>query len=174
MITWTTPKSHLRSRCTRHIPIITRSNTNFWHHPQISAPSEIKHKVIEWTASDLLPKMCIFLKPYTIGSAPSYRAVSCDYLCIFSKRATMTVLWSNFVNNILIAYTLPTRDQGIAYKIGPRNRHWGAFAEQCINDCTIRHDTKGRCKSCIVLEWCTFGEVSCMQFILFLCALFRM
>ena len=31
--------------------------------------------------------MCIFLKQYTIGSAPSYRAVSCNYLCIFSKRA---------------------------------------------------------------------------------------
>ena len=42
MITGTTPKSYLRSRPTRHIPIIIRPDTNFWHRPQISAPSEIK------------------------------------------------------------------------------------------------------------------------------------
>ena len=34
-------------------------------------------------------------------------------------------------------------DQGIVYKIGPGNRHWEAFAEKCINNITIRHDTKG-------------------------------
>ena len=37
---------------------------------------------------------------------------------------------------------LPRRDQGIVYKIGPGNRHLGAFAEKCINNRTIRHDTK--------------------------------
>ena len=56
----------------------------------------------------------------------------------------MTVTWSKFVNNTLIAYTLSLRrDQGIPYKIGLRNRRWGAFAERCINNHTIRHDTKG-------------------------------
>ena len=38
---------------------------------------------------------------------------------------------------------LPRRDQGIVYKLGPRNRHWDAFAEICINNRTTRHDTKG-------------------------------
>ena len=49
MITGTTPNSHLRSRRTRHIPIIMRTHTIFffWHRPQISAPSEIKHRGIE-------------------------------------------------------------------------------------------------------------------------------
>ena len=60
-------------------------------------------------------------------------------------------------------------DQVIDYKIGPRNRHWGAFAEKRMNNRTIRHDTKGRSQSCIVFERCTFWEVSRMQFILFLC-----
>ena len=46
------------------------------------------------------------------------------------------------------------------------NRHWGAFAETCKNNRTIRHDMKGRNQSCIVLERCTFGEVSRMRFIL--------
>ena len=63
---------------------------------------------------------------------------------------------------------LPRCDQGIVHKIGPRNRHWGAFAKRCINNRTIRHDAKGKCQSCIVLERCTFGEVSRMLFILFL------
>ena len=63
----------------------------------------------------------------------------------------------------------PRRDQGIVYKIGPHNRHWDAFAEICINNRTIRHDTKGVCQLCIVLERCTFGEVSRLRFILFLC-----
>ena len=56
-------------------------------------------------------------------------------------------------------------DQGIVYKIGLRNRHWDAFAEKCINNRTIR---RGPSQSCIVLERCTVGEVSRMQFILFL------
>ena len=60
-------------------------------------------------------------------------------------------------------------DQGIVYKIGPGNCHWSAFAEKCINNRTIRHDTKGWSQSCIVSERCTFWEVSRMQFILFLC-----
>ena len=34
-------------------------------------------------------------------------------------------------------------DQGIVYKIGRHNRHWGAFAEKCINNRTIRHGSKG-------------------------------
>ena len=91
----------------------------------------------------------------------------------FSKRAPMTVRWSNKqVNNTLVAsrqayiYTLIyISDQGIVHKSGPRNRHWGAFAKRCINNRTRR----GRCQSCIVLERCTFGEVHRMQFILFLC-----
>ena len=51
------------------------------------------------------------------------------------------------------------------FRIGPRNRHWGAFAE------SARYGTiwRGRSQSCIVLERCTFGQVSRMQFILFLC-----
>ena len=69
----------------------------------------------------------------------------------FSKRALMTVTWSNKqVNNTLIAsrqayiYTLIyIGDQGIVHKIGPRNRHWGAFAKRCINTRTIRHDAQG-------------------------------
>ena len=62
-------------------------------------------------------------------------------------------------------------DQCIVYKIGPRNRHWSAFAERCINNHTIR---RGRSQSCSVLERCTFGEVSRMRLILFLSALSRM
>ena len=42
MVTGTTPKSDLRSRHIRHIPILIRSDTNFLHRPQISALSEIK------------------------------------------------------------------------------------------------------------------------------------
>ena len=81
----------------------------------------------------------------------------------FSKRVPMTVTWSNFVNNTLIAsrqanrrsryYKVlvtifktifkPYSDQGIINKVGPGNCHWGAFAEKCINNRTIRHDTKG-------------------------------
>ena len=34
-------------------------------------------------------------------------------------------------------------DQGIVYKIGPGNRHWGAFAEKYIYNRTIRYHTKG-------------------------------
>ena len=34
-------------------------------------------------------------------------------------------------------------DQDLVYKIGPGNRHWGVFAEKCINNRTIRHNTKG-------------------------------
>ena len=33
--------------------------------------------------------------------------------------------------------------QGIVYKIVLRNRHLGVFAEKCINNRTLRHDTKG-------------------------------
>ena len=57
-----------------------------------------------------------------------YRAI---IYASFSKRAPMTVTWSNKqVNNTLIAsrqayiYTLIYKgDQGIVHKIGPRNRH---------------------------------------------------
>ena len=42
LITGTTPKSHLRSHRTRHIPIMIRPDTNVWHRPHISAQSEIK------------------------------------------------------------------------------------------------------------------------------------
>ena len=55
--------------------------------------------------------------------------------------------------------------------VGHVNRHWGAFAKRCINNRTIRHDARGRCQSCIAWERCTFGEVSCMQVIPFLCVL---
>ena len=50
-----------------------------------------------------------------------------------------------FVNNTLIAYVrLPRRDQGIVYKIGPRNRHLVRLLKHpCINNRTILHDTKG-------------------------------
>ena len=63
----------------------------------------------------------------------------------------MTVTWTSNkqVNNTLIAsrqayiYTLIyIGDQGIVHKIGPRNRHWGAFAKNCINNRTMRHDAK--------------------------------
>ena len=55
---------------------------------------------------------------------------------------------------------LPRRDQSIVFKLGPCNRHLGAFAERCINNRKLRHDTKGRSRSCIVFEKCTFEEVS--------------
>ena len=147
MITVTTPKSHLRSRRSRHVPIIIRSNTNFWHGLQLSAPSEIKTQ----TECDLLPQRCIFLKKKKIHDwhrslrIVPYRAI---IYASFSKRAPMTVTWSHKqVNNTLIvsrrAYTytlIYIGDQGIVHKIGPRNRHWGAFANKCINNRTIRHD----------------------------------
>ena len=100
-----------------------------------------------------------------------YRAI---IYAFFSKRAPMTVTWSNFVNNTLYLDRLYACLDAInVNKIGPRNRHWGAFAERCIDNRTIRQDTQGRCQSCIVLERCTFGEVSRMRFILFLCVLSR-
>ena len=93
--------------------------------------------------TSLIPQRCIFLQQYIrLAPLPSYRAVSCHYLSIFIKRAKMTVTWSHFVNNTLIAYTFPRRNQGIVYKIGPGNRHFGAFAEKCINNRTIQRDTK--------------------------------
>ena len=78
----------------------------------------------------------------------SYRSI---IYASFSKRAPMTVTWSNKqVNNTLIAsrqayiYTLIyISDQGNIHKIGPRNRHCDAFAKRCINNPTIRHDAKG-------------------------------
>ena len=88
----------------------------------------------------------------------------------FNKRTSMTVYVSNKqVNNTLIAYIyqrvyirLPRR----YLFVGHVNRQWGAFAKRCINNRTMR---RGWCQSCIVWERCTFGEVSCMQVIPFLC-----
>ena len=73
---------------------------------------------------NLLPQKCIFLKQYTIGSALRIVLYGAIIYAFFSKRAPMTVTWSNFVNNML-AYR---RNQGIVYKIEQGNRHWGAFA----------------------------------------------
>ena len=53
----------------------------------------------------------------------------------------MTVMWADNLDRLYIYRHMPRRDQGIVYKIGPHTRHWGAFAEKCINNRTIRHDT---------------------------------
>ena len=161
MIAGTTPKFHLRSRPTCHIPIIIRpTQRNRMNCMRLTSKKVHLSKTIhDWHCPlRILP----------------YRAI---IYASFSKRAPMTFTWSNFVNNTLIAYIymyqrvyirLPRRDQGIVYLfVGPRYRHWGAFAKRCINNRTKRRE---RCQSCIVLERWTFGEVSRMQFILFLCA----
>ena len=177
MIAGTTPKSHLRSRPTCHTPIIIKPDTDFWHRLQISTPSEIKTQrnrinCMRCTSPNVHLSKIIhdWRRPLRIVT---YRAI---IYASFSKRAPMTVTWSNFVNNTLIAYIyqrvytrMPRRNQGtcIVYLfVGPRNRHWGTFAKRCINNRAMR---RGQCQSCIVLERCTFGEVHRMQFILFLC-----
>ena len=112
---------------------------NFWHRPQISATSEIKTQRNRINRMQLtspkvhLPKtMHDWLRPLPIVP---YRAI---IYAFFSKRAPMTVMWADFVYNTLIAYRrLPRRDQGVVYKIHPRNRHWSAFAEKCLNDRTM-------------------------------------
>ena len=54
--------------------------------------------------------------------------------------------------------------------VGHVNRHLGAFAKRCINNRTIRHDAKGAVPIVHSLrKICTFGEVSYMQVIPFLC-----
>ena len=146
MITGNTPKSHLRSRRTRHIPIIIRPDTNFWNRLQISAPSEIKTQRNKINCMQLTFRKVHLSKIIHDWHRPlrivPYRAI---IYASFSKRAPMTVTWSNKqVNNTLIASRqayintlIYIGDQGIVNKIGPRNRHWGAFAKRCINNCTI-------------------------------------
>ena len=75
----------------------------------------------------------------------------------FSKRAPMTVTWSNFVNNTLIAsiyqcvyIRLLRRDQGIVdVFVGPRNRHWGAFAKRCK-----KSRETARCDGAVPIVYC--------------------
>ena len=55
-----------------------------------------------------------------------YRAI---IYAFFSKRAKMTVTWSNFVNNTLISSRKRIGDQSIVNKMGPGNRHFGTFDE---------------------------------------------
>ena len=52
---------------------------------------------------------------------------------VLEQEILLTILWSRLGKRI--------GDQGIVYKIGPGNRHWGAFAEKCINNRTVQHDT---------------------------------
>ena len=92
--------------------------------------------------------------------------------------APLTVTWSNFVNNTLIAsiyqrvyIRLLRRDQGIVYVFLDHVTVIGARLLKDAKNRAKRHDAKGRCQSCIVSERCTFVEVSRMQFILFPCVL---
>ena len=145
MIAGHTPKPHLRSRPTSHIPIIIRPDTNFWHRPQISAPSEIKTQR-NWTNCMQIssPKVHLsktihdWLRPLRIVP---YRAI---IYAFFSKRDPMMVTWYNFVNNTLIAskqvyrrsrYCLQNKIDQVTV-IGSR-------LLICINNRTIQHDMKG-------------------------------
>ena len=55
----------------------------------------------------------------------------------------MVQFCKQYLDRLYLYRRLSRRDQCIVYKIGPCNRQWGAFAERCINNRTIRHDTKG-------------------------------
>ena len=99
--------SQVPPKKTRHIPIIIRQDTNFWHRLLISAPSEIKTHRNRINCMRLTsPKVHLsktihdWLRPLRIVP---YRAI---IYAFFSKRVSITVTWSNFVNNTLIAYTL--------------------------------------------------------------------
>ena len=105
MIAGTTPKSHIRSRPFCHIPIIIRPDTNFWHRLQISTPSKTKTQrnilnCMQCTSPKVHLSRTIhdWHRPLRIVT---YRAI---IYASFSKRAPMTVTWSNFVNSTLIAY----------------------------------------------------------------------
>ena len=96
----------------------------------------------------------------------------------FSKRAPMTVTWSNFVNNTLSAYIyqrvyIYACLDAIKVLFSCLLDHETVIGARLLKDALIiaRYGTmrRGRYQSCIVLERCTFGEVSRMQFILFLC-----
>ena len=136
MIAGTTPKPHLR-RC----PHLSYTHYNKARHEFLTS-SPNKRSIRDKTQRNRInrmrltsPKMHLSKKIHDwhrpLRIVP-YRAI---IYASFSKRAPMTVTWSNFVNNTLIA----SRQ---AY-IGPRNRHWGAFPEKCIKNRTIRHDMKG-------------------------------
>ena len=101
----------------------------------------------------------------------SYRAI---IYAFFSKRAPMTVTWTNFVNNTLIAYTV----YAIKVNINTKVDHVTVIGVRLMKGALIiaRYGTirRGWHQSCIVLERCSFGEVSSMRFILFLCVSSRM
>ena len=104
MIAGTTPKSHIRSRPICHIPIIIRPDANFWHRPLISAQSEIKEQRNRINCMRIISRKVHLSKTIHDWLRPlrivPYHAIIYTF---FSKRAQMTVTWSNFVNNSLIA-----------------------------------------------------------------------
>ena len=99
-----------------------------------------------------------------------YRAI---IYASFSKRTPMTVYVSNKQVSSMQTYTFLY----IHADIYRRSRYclpvcWtGKPSLGCVCIKIARYGTtrKGRCQSCIVWERCTFGEVSCMQVIPFLC-----
>ena len=76
------------------------------------------------------PLRIVQLFMHLLANAPQWR---------FRGPILWTIPWSPIYISV---YKYACLD-AINLFVGPRNRHWGAFAKRCINNRTIRHDAKG-------------------------------
>ena len=145
----TTPKSHLRSRRTLLKPIYNKAGHEYLNSSQNKRSIRDKQKRIEKNCIRLTSlKVHLCKTIYDWLRIVPYRAI---YSCIFQQTRSNNSNVVQFCKQYLDhPYACLDAIKVLFYKIGPRNRHWSAFAERCIHNARCGTIRRGRCQSFIV------------------------